>query len=581
VNAFADFQVNFGAEAELPPLPRLAENVWRAARTEPGSWTASIAAAPASTLVQTRDVAPWSVWLLGELLRYDALSVPADPLGAFVLDLRAGRERASLLDGHFVIFAWNSHTREWHVWTDRFGTMHAYTGLGARRSALGTFHPSVLKSVDAKRLDWSALSGFFAMGFFPEDRTHFEELQILRPATHSVFDATGLIVREERYWQWEHTPEKAPRFEDALESFGGTLGGVMRDDTANGRIAVPISGGLDSRTTVALLPKDRDRLWCYSYGYGRDSVETRIARQVAEARGLACETLSIDEYLFGRMDDVLAATEGFNDVTLTRQVSVAGRLATQSDAVIGAHMGDLWLGHASEATDTDAALDKVLKQGRRWLLDHLCAPRLTEHPESLVREGVARELERVSHITDLDFRMKAFKTDGWCFRWTAAGLRAYQLGAFPRLPFYDTRVADLFCTLPTDYVRDRRLQVEWLKRYAPDLARITWQQHDADLYSYKYANTLLLPKRAMKKARRLFTRRPVIERNWEVQFLSAAGQEHLRDALTRPGRHVHEFVSAAAITELLDRFFARPLEEKRGYTVSMLLTFSEWLERYA
>ena len=95
---------------------------------------------------------------------------------------------------------------------------------------------------------------------------------------------------------------------------------------------------------------------------------------------------------------------------------------------------------------------------------------------------MTRELERVSHITDPDFRMKAFKVDAWCFRWTAAGLRAYQLGAFPKLPFYDTRVADLFCTLPTDYVRGRRLQVEWLKRYAPDLARITWQQHDADLY---------------------------------------------------------------------------------------------------
>ncbi len=73
----------------------------------------------------------------------------------------------------------------------------------------------------------------------------------------------------------------------------------------------------------------------------------------------------------------------------------------------------------------------------------------------------------------------------------------------------------------------------------------------------------------------------MIERNWEVQFLSPAGQGRLRDALTRPGRRVHEFVSAAAIKELLDRFFARPLEEKRGYTVSMLLTFSEWLERYA
>jgi len=40
-------------------------------------------------------------------------------------------------------------------------------------------------------------------------------------------------------------------------------------------------------------------------------------------------------------------------------------------------------------------------------------------------------------------------------------------------------------------------------------------------------------------------------------------------------------VSPGAIAALLDAFHARPLEEKRGYTVSMLLTFSEWLERWA
>ena len=73
----------------------------------------------------------------------------------------------------------------------------------------------------------------------------------------------------------------------------------------------------------------------------------------------------------------------------------------------------------------------------------------------------------------------------------------------------------------------------------------------------------------------------MLERNWEVQFLSPGGHERLRQALDPPGRRLHEFVIPAAIRELLDHFFASPFEDKRGYTVSMLLTFSEWLERYA
>ena len=60
----------------------------------------------------------------------------------------------------------------------------------------------------------------------------------------------------------------------------------------------------------------------------------------------------------------------------------------------------------------------------------------------------------------------------------------YQAGAFPRLPFYDTRLADFFATVPTAFVKGRRLQIDYLKRFAPDLARIKWQAYDTNLYRY-------------------------------------------------------------------------------------------------
>ena len=96
-----------------------------------------------------------------------------------------------------------------------------------------------------------------------------------------------------------------------------------------------------------------------------------------------------------------------------------------------------------------------------------------------MRESVAGSSLACRTLRDPDFRMKAFKTDGWSFRWTATGVRAYQLGVFPKPPFYDARIAELFGALPTEYVRERRLQVGWLKGHAPELARITWQAHDA------------------------------------------------------------------------------------------------------
>ena len=93
MSAFADLLVTFGQQSGTPK-PRRAELPWRVAGALPGVWNATLAVAPGSPLVQTREVSPWSIYLLGELARYDSLAAPADPLGAFVMDLRSGKERA-------------------------------------------------------------------------------------------------------------------------------------------------------------------------------------------------------------------------------------------------------------------------------------------------------------------------------------------------------------------------------------------------------------------------------------------------------------------------------------------------------
>jgi hypothetical protein len=259
--------------------------------------------------------------------------------------------------------------------------------------------------------------------------------------------------------------------------------------------------------------------------------------------------------------------------------------------VIAAHWGDVWLDDMGLADPVqmsitnqnveDHAFHKMLKRGHRWLLQKLCAPHIPEAElTDILKSFVHSEMARLVHIDDPDFRVKALKTLTWSFRWTTASLRAFHPGAFPRLPFYDTRMTDFFSTVPTSFVKGRRLQIDYLKRFAPDLARIKWQPYDANLYSYHRFNTLHIPKRALKKAWRILTRKPVIQRNWELQFLNDRGREGLHDWLLRSGLKLHDLVSRESVKELLDAFYGDPSDPGRGYTVSMLLTFSAWLERY-
>jgi hypothetical protein len=259
-------------------------------------------------------------------------------------------------------------------------------------------------------------------------------------------------------------------------------------------------------------------------------------------------------------------------------------LAERVDRVIAAHWGDVWLddlglagvSELDDAAFLDHALGRLAKPAQH-LMAHLVEPNLRSNEVRPLQRSMARELEPFRQLGDADFGLKAFKTEQWSWRLTVAGLRAFQVSSFPRLPFYDARVTELFEKLPSSWLAGRRLQVEFLKRHAPDLARIPWQVYGANLYRYRHHHTWMLPERALRKLWRLARRRRVVARNWEVQF-EGEGRRRLRQALLDPGRRLHDLVSRRSIEALLADFEATPTGAL-GYQVSMLLGFALWLER--
>jgi hypothetical protein len=583
-----DVLVTFGLDI-APPARRpgapfaavAAGEGWRVWESPPA---ADWAGAPVTRLRDGR----WTAWLLGELY---ATPRPEEAVRAVL----AGRAAPDSLNGHCALLAHDAAADEWHVWTNRHGTFHVYHAADGHRAALGTCFRAVA-AVARPELDWPGLTSFFAFGYFAADRTFLSDVRILRPATHARYDSCGRLLSEERTWRWWHAPDMTRSPEATVDAFAATFQAVMDGLLAEGRVAVPISGGLDSRSTVAAIRPHAatDHLWAYSYGYQPDSVETRLATQVAAARGLPFTPFTIGRYLFPAMPRVLSSIEGFQDVTQARQAAVTDSLARHSDFVIAAHLGDLWLdnmgvAHAPAPGDVLAtALNKFGKPGNAWLLDNVARLQLGGgDPRALVRDLLAAELERLGPLDDPDFVVKALKTEQWSARWTTASLRMFQSASFPRLPFYDTRLTDFFCTVPTAIVAGRRLQIEYLKRYAPDLARVPWQQTGRDLFSDSRFAPLALAGRAARKAQRRLAGRRVIERNWEVQFLGDDGRAALRDWLLRPGRRLHDVVPVAVIRDLLGAFERDPWGEGRGalhkpaYAVSLLLTLSAWLDTMA
>lgn len=582
-----DWLLTFRTDGHGLPCRSL-DNTWRLMQEGSGwhLWVSSPGDSWHGTPYLAFETATWQGWLLGEMYG------TAEPVKTIERVL-GGDKPATTLNGHFLLPAYDRRKNEWHIWTNRFATFHGYHATDGHKAAIGTYYPAVAEAAGRTELDWEALTCLFGFGFCPGERTHFRGVQALRPATHYHLNSDGQLAAQTRYWEWHHSPDEQRSDDDTLATFADIFARVMDELVAAGRIAVPISGGLDSRSTVAAIKlgdRERDRFWFYSYGYSDNSIETRIAGQVAAARGLPFTSHTIRPYLFDRLEEVNRTLEGFQDVVIARQAFVTDQLRRNADYVIAAHWGDVFLDDMglSEAsadsishTDLAALALKKVSKPAGWLLAELCQPQLAgTRPDDLLREVINAEIAPYRDIVDPDFRLKAFKTENWSARWTTVGLRMYQAGAFPRLPFYDTRLSDFFMTVPTRVVANRHLQIEYLKRYAPDLAAVSWQVTGSDLFRSKRNNAWVLPRAAFQKGVRHLTGRRVIERNWEIQFLDRQGRENLKDWLTSPGLQLHHFISPQTVNRLLDAFFMNPLANHHGYTLSLLLTFSVWLESF-
>ncbi len=351
--------------------------------------------------------ANWHCWCFGELSGYRGtvnLGIPF--LRRVTDDLEASCFEPLHLNGHFILLAYHQPSENWHVWVNRMGTYHAYYANDGEHTALGTFFPAVAEAASRRQLDWAGLTGFFACGFFLQDRTSFSDVRILRPATHTIFDRKGRIKNLSRYWDWKFQPNSKRSFDDTVVEFGETLGTILKDQTATGDIAIPISSGLDSRTTAAIVTASQpellnrrdtpydgwpgpkpSRFWSYSYGYTDYSAETVIASRIATARNLAFQRFTIPDYLFDGLELILASVEGFQNVTSTRQAAIGNEVAAHSDYLLAAHWGDVWMddmgfldeeGKGSLGVEkmVARAVHKLKNRGSQGLLEHLCKPQL-------------------------------------------------------------------------------------------------------------------------------------------------------------------------------------------------------------
>ncbi|MCD6062153.1 MAG: hypothetical protein K0R82_64, partial [Flavipsychrobacter sp.] len=140
--------------------------------------------------------------------------------------------------GHYLVFLFDKQLKEWHVFTNRFGTYHAYWLNDGKQKAIGTYFLGLARQSSDKKLDWEGISGFFGVGFFQGTTTYLKNIQILAPATHYRFDASLDLISTKRYWNWEISSQRYCE-DEYLDLLNDTLTKSLSHALRNNKLALP------------------------------------------------------------------------------------------------------------------------------------------------------------------------------------------------------------------------------------------------------------------------------------------------------------------------------------------------------
>ena len=149
------------------------------------------------------------------------------------------------------------------------------------------------------------------------------------------------------------------------------------------------------------------------------------------------------------------------------------------------------------------------------------------------------------------------------------------------LPYYDNRMCEFICTVPEAYLADRKLQIAHLQQDKA-LVKITWQaQKPFNLNTYQFNKSPFnLPFRIASKLKRELQAafgNPLIQRNFELQFLGVTNEKYLESYLFKDS--FYDFIPQEVVRDSYTRF-------KNGdgvsfaHAVSMLLTLSLWHKHF-
>ena len=431
-------------------------------------------------------------------------------------------------------------------------------------------------------LDYKAICVFSALGFFLDTDTYWKDKKVLPPASINKIDDAGYLISSKPWFEWYCKPKQI-NLKEATTNFSELFEEIVEEQCKDKKVILPISGGLDSRSQAVALHKLGVAVKSYSYSFENGYSEAGISKQIAKKCNFLFQEFTIPKnYLWNRIDELATINKCYSEFTHPRQMAVIDDIEKLGDVFSLGHWGDVLFDsenlqqNYSDKEILPLVKKKVIKKGGLELAISLWKNwKLEGEFEDYLDRRILTLLSRIN-IVNSNAKIRAFKSMYWAPRWTSINLSVFARNKEIYLPYYDDRMCQFICEVPESLLNDRQIQIEYIKRTNPSVAKIVWQDTKPfNLFNHHLAKThLRLPFRVVDKLKREFENfqgKKFVQRNWELQFLEADDKGKLIDYLQ--SKELTNQINIDLIKQYLNLFYK---DDKVYYShsISTLLTLS-------
>ncbi len=184
----------------------------------------------------------------------------------YTLYYRYGIGTVNYIKGSFVVVLFNDTSNECIMISDRHNVLPFYYYFKNGLLIISSSLRLLTQAANTRAVDKTALTQQLIFDYTLDDRTYFEEIKRVKPA--SIYKFNDNEFKCQQYWEVKNLyHSKLLKRNESLDLLAEQLYENVQLYTSDSkRILVSLTGGFDGRTNLAMLRKNKDEYLCYSYG---------------------------------------------------------------------------------------------------------------------------------------------------------------------------------------------------------------------------------------------------------------------------------------------------------------------------